>query len=58
MPKFLNSFKKEDLKKSLELGEAMLSDNPTDLETISVVMECYYRQQDSSTKLNHYSNEY
>ncbi len=51
-------FKKEDLKKSLELGEAMLSDNPTDLETISVVMECYYRQQDSSTKLNHYSNQF
>jgi hypothetical protein len=36
----------------------MLSDNPTDLETISVVMECYYRQQDSSTKLNHYSNQF
>lgn len=53
-----NNFKKEDYKKSIEIGEKILQKNPTDIETISVIIESYYRLQDTGSKPNHYSSQF
>ena len=51
------NFKKEDYKTALEIAESILKENPTDLETLSIISECYYRLQDSNN-LNYYSTQF
>lgn len=53
-----NAAKKADYQSAIKIGEQILNENPTDLETLSIVMECYYRQQESNTKLSHYSAQF
>lgn len=52
------NFKEENYQKSIELAEEILKNAPTDLETISIIMEAYYKLQGNSTKLNHYSAQF
>lgn len=52
------TFKEENYQKSIELAEEILKNTPTDLETISIIMEAYYKIQGNSTKLNHYSAQF
>lgn len=53
-----NAIKKENYNSAIEIGEEILTKSPTDLETLSIVIECYYRQQENGTKLNYYSTQF